>query len=115
MRLGGAAQRYGSAATARRARRILHYLLFLANRRRFERQSRCPTGVGARPSEGIAESYYAFLCRHKNGGDAGTALEHRAPFQPDDDDGSSDKQDVVPGLGVGPNGVIHLEVEQGGE
>lgn len=49
---------------------------------------------------------------HKDVGNAGTVLKHRAPVQPDYDDGSDGIQEVVPGLGIGPNRVHQLEMVQ---
>jgi hypothetical protein len=42
------AQRMGSAAAAGRARLLLNYAPFLANRAYTERRSRCPPGAGVR-------------------------------------------------------------------
>jgi hypothetical protein len=50
--------------------------------------------------------------RPKNVDNAGTVLKHFAAVQTDYDDGSDGKQEVVPGLGIGPNGAHHLEMVQ---
>ncbi len=41
-------------------------------------------------------------------------FEHRAPVQPDHDDCNDENQEVIPGLGIRPNRIIQLEVEQDG-
>ena len=42
-------------------------------------------------------------------------LEHRVTVQPDNQYGSHDEHESVPGLGIGKGGVHHLEVIQGGD
>ncbi len=52
---------------------------------------------------------------HKNVGNTGTALEQRAPVQPDNESSNSDPQQIVQGLRIGKYGIHHLEVEQDGD
>jgi len=65
--------------------------------------------------QSLRESNGIPLFRHKDVGGAGAMLEHCTPIQADDDNGSGDKQEIVPGLGIGPDGIHHLEVEQAGD
>ena len=52
------------------------------------------------------------MSQPKDVGSTGTALEQRAPVQPDYDYGRDGKQEIVPRLGVGPNGIHHLKMVQ---
>ena len=52
---------------------------------------------------------------HKHIGFSVPAVEHCAAVQPDDNDSSNDDQQTVPGLGVRPDGVHHLEVIEHGD
>ena len=52
--------------------------------------------------------------RHQDISHTASAPEHLAPVQPDDND-HGEEHERVPGLGIGPDGVHHLEVIQGGD
>ena len=52
---------------------------------------------------------------HKHIGDRTFSLEHGAPIEPDNDDGTDYDEEVVPRLGVGPDRIVQLEMDQRGE